>query len=205
MTHPTTYPISCTDCLTLVATADLAELTTATAITEHCRGCADCAGVVDAVTAEAQRLADLLDGTLPGVPAQVVALRAVARATGSRRRAWQRRAALAGVALVAGPLAAVALLRLVSPATPSVAMPSVARTVELACLAPQQAAELARPRLPADVLVVVPPALELPVLRLTGPERAVADAARLVAQIDARWGAERRADCRPAAAPDVAR
>ena len=190
MSHPTGYPMTCTECLTLVATADVAELTAEAAIVEHCRTCADCAQVVDAVAAESQRLADLLDGTLPGVPAQVVALRAVAGATRGRRRAWQRRTSVIVAGVLAAPLAGIFLARMLAPS----GIPTV-QNVELQCLAPAQAAELARPELPAGVQIRVRPSLELPILTVSGTERGVATATERIAALDARWGAERAAYC----------
>ena len=188
--HPTSDRMSCTECLTLVSTADVSELTAETAIVEHCRTCAECANVVDAVAAEAQRLADLLDGTLPGVPAQVIALRAVAGATRGRRRGRQRRLGLIVAAVVAAPLTAIFVLRMAVPTGVQ-----AVRNVELQCLAPDQAATLARPLLPAEVRITARPSLALPVLTLSGTERDVATAARQIAQLDARWGAERSAYC----------
>ncbi|MGZ8379523.1 MAG: hypothetical protein ACXWZS_12365 [Gemmatirosa sp.] len=189
-THPTTHGLTCTECLRLVATADVHELTTATAVTEHCRTCADCATVVDEVGQEAQRLADTLDGTLPGVPAHVVALRAVAGAAPGRRRTRRLRTALSAGAVTVALLGTVMLLR-----TSTGAAAVETRTVELHCLAPEQAAELVRPLMTAQIEVTFRPTLNLPVLMLRGPHRDLALAEQQIAQIDARWGAERSAYC----------
>lgn len=185
-----TYAMSCTDCLSLVATADLGELTTGAAVTEHCRTCADCASVVDAVAEEAQRLADTLDGTPPGIAAHVVALRAVAGASRNRRRRRQWR--IAGVTVAAtGTLLAALMLSRMGPGPNTYET----RTVELQCLAPEQAAELARGSLPAATSVSFRPSIHLPILTVRGTPRDLATAEQVIARIDARWGAERSAYC----------
>ncbi|HEU4632186.1 MAG TPA: hypothetical protein VFS08_20715 [Gemmatimonadaceae bacterium] len=194
-----THAMTCAECLSLVATADMTELTAATAVTEHCRGCADCASVVDEVAEETRRLADALDGTLPGVPSHVVALRAIAGAARGRRRTGRRRIALGAVALTAAPLLAAFVLRVLPVGATSVAV----RTVELHCLAPEQALELAGPSLPPRVQVTTRPALHLPVLTLRGPRPDIAAAEQLLTQLDARWSAERSAHCASAPAPDA--
>jgi hypothetical protein len=198
MTHPTAHPttraLTCLECLSSVATADVFELTTATAVTEHCRTCTDCAGVIDEVAREERRLADALDGTPPGVPAPVVALRAAAGAARRRRRARRLRIALGAVATLVAPLGAVLLLG--GQAGSSAAMET--RNVELRCLAPAHAAVLVPPALPREVLrgislQVAPHGL--PVIAVSGSARDLATAERVIARIDARWGAERREYC----------
>ncbi len=188
MTHATTHAMTCTDCLRLVATADVSELAAAVAVTEHCRTCPDCATLVAEVAEESRRLADMLDGTLPGVPAHVVALQAVAGAGRVRRR---RRALRVTAAVVAGLAATVVGARLVG----SPAGPVETRAVELQCLDPEQVVELARPQLPPGVAVTVRPAVRLPVLTLRGAPRDLAAAEQAIARLDARWGAERPAYC----------
>ena len=187
MTHATTHDMTCADCLRLVATADVTELTTAAAVTAHCRGCPDCATLVGEVAEESRRLADMLDGTLPGVPAHVVALEAVA-GSGRVRRGRALRVTIA----VVGALMATAVgARLVS----SPAAPVETRTVELQCLDQDQIVEVARPELPAGVSVTAHPAVRLPVLTLRGAPGDVAAAERIIARLDARWAAERPAYC----------
>ena len=191
MTHPTPHRMTCTAGLGAVATADVLELTTATAITEHCRGCPDCAGVIEEVAREERRLADTLDGVTPGVPAQVVALRAVAAAARGRRGTRRLRIGLGALAAVVAPLL---LLR-----DDGVAAAGVeTRNVELQCLAPSHAAVLVRPALPRDVargirIEVAPHGL--PVIEVSGTPRDLATAEQLIAQIDSRWGAERSEYC----------
>lgn len=192
MTHAMTHGMTCTECLSLVATADVTELTTADMITEHCRTCADCANVIAAVADEATRLGDMLDGTLPGVPAHVVALRAVAGAAAGRRRAGQLlHTALGTVAVLAALLMVFVLLRLF----PADAGSMEVRNVALHCLAPEQVLALARPQLPPRVTVSVGPAPRAPVLTLRGPRADLATAERLIARLDARWGAEWSSYC----------
>jgi hypothetical protein len=198
MTPPTTYPttdaISCVECLRSVATADVLELTTATAVAEHCRRCTDCAGVIDEVAREERRLADALDGTTPGVPASVVALRAVAGAARGRRRTRRLRIALGAVATVVAPLGAVLLLR----GQTDGAVATETRNVELQCLAPVHAAVLVPPALPREVLrgisLHVSPH-DLPIIAVSGSARDLATVERVIARIDARWAAERSEYC----------
>ena len=96
--------MTCTECLSLVATAGVSELTTAAAVTEHCRECPDCTAVVDEVAEEARRFADTLDGTPPGVHPLVIAMRAVAASSRARRRGARGRGALyGGGVIVAAP------------------------------------------------------------------------------------------------------
>jgi hypothetical protein len=157
---------------------------------EHCRTCAECASVVDAVAEEAQRLADTLDGTPPGVAAQVVALRAVAGASRRRRRGRQWR--IAGVSVAAtGTLLLALMLSRTGPGPNTYET----RTVELQCLAPEQAAELARGSLPPQTSISFRPSVHLPILTVRGTPRDLATAERVIAGIDARWGAERSAYC----------
>ena len=184
-----TYVVTCAECLRLVATAGPTELTAAVAVTGHCRTCADCAGVVDEVAREARRLADTLDGTPPGDPAHAVALRAIAGAARGRRRARRLRTALSMVAVIAVPPVAWVLLG--GAGAGSIEM----RTVELQCLAPHEAMELARPSLPARVRVTTRESVHLPILTLHGTQRDLATAERLIARLDARWGTERSAYC----------
>jgi hypothetical protein len=185
-----THVMTCTECLSLVATGDVTELATTAALTEHCRTCADCASVVDEIAEAARRLADTLDGTLPGVPAQVVALRAVAGAARDRRRAGRLRATLTVVGVTAASLAGLVLLR-TFPDAGSVGV----RTVALRCLRPAQVAALAQPELPPQVTVSFRPAGQPLVLTLRGPERDLATAEQVIARLDARWSTERGAYC----------
>ncbi|WP_284349586.1 hypothetical protein [Roseisolibacter agri] len=183
-----TSAMTCTDCLRVVATADVAELTTAAAVTEHCRGCPDCATLVREVAEESRRLADMLDGTLPGVPAHVVALEAVAGSGRVRRRGRALRVTASVVGVL---LATLVGGRLVG----GRAAPVETRTVELQCLDPEQIVEVARPQLPPGVAVTAHPAVRLPVLTLRGSPRDLAAAEQTIARLDARWAAERPAYC----------
>lgn len=196
MSHPTTHVMTCTECLSSVATADVLELTTSAAVAEHCRTCGDCAGVIDEVAREERRMADTLDGLPPGVPAQVVALRAVAGAARGRRRSRRVRIALAAVAAAAAPLLAVVLLRDATGGQSPAAVRT--RNVELQCLSPVHAAVLVPPALPRElargIRISVSPH-DLPILTVSGTPRDLAAAEQVIARIDARWGAERSEYC----------
>jgi hypothetical protein len=98
----------------------------------------------------------------------------------------------------AATFAALAALALFRP--PSGAGTHATRNVELRCLAPEQAAELARPHLPPAVTVVIRPDVRLPILRISGTHRDLSTAALVITELDARWGAERSAYCGGAAA-----
>lgn len=194
MMQPATQAMTCTECLSAVATGDVLELTTTTAVTEHCRSCPECAGVIDEVAREERRLADTLDGMPPGVPAQVIALRAVAGSARSRRRSRRLRIALGVLGIVVAPALPLLLLR--GDAADAAEMRT--RTVELHCLSPEHAMVLVPPALPRDVArgigIEVSPH-GLPVITVSGTPRDLAAAEQVIARIDARWGAERSEYC----------
>lgn len=170
--------MTCTECLRLVATADVAELATADAVRAHCRSCPDCATLVAAVGDETRRLAELLDGTPPGVPSHVVALQAIAEGSRGRRRGRRVGGALTAGAVLLSVLGGFALLR----STSDVGL--VERTVALRCLSAAHVTELARPNLPAGVLVSLRPGEAVPVLSLRGSRHDVEAAQRLLVSLD---------------------
>lgn len=198
--------MTCTECLRLVATADVAELTTANAVMEHCHTCTDCATVIRDVADEARQVGNTLDGATPGVHPHILALRAVAGGTLGRRRAKRLRGAWYASAAVAALLAAVVMRR--APADVRFdgepAMPVEARVVELHCLTPEQAVEVAKPQLPRGISAHTRPRLGLPVLTLRGTPGDVARAEQVIAQADDRFARRRPQLCASASALEPA-
>jgi hypothetical protein len=146
--------------------------------------------VVADVAEESRRLADALDGTPPGVPSHVVALQAIAGSARGGRRVRALRSTLSFVVVLAALLLTVALVR-----RPVAAAPAETRVVELQCLGPDQAMELARGALPAQVSVSFHPGVHLPILTLRGQHRDLEMAQEVITRLDARWSTERRAYC----------
>jgi hypothetical protein len=196
--------MTCAECLHAVATADVAELRTAGALVAHCRTCADCAALVDDVAEETRRIADALNGVPAGVHPHVLAARAVAGAARSRRRADRLRGAWYAVGGGAALLVFVAVMRAIV-ALPRDGPAGDLRTVELRCLGPVQATELARGFLPYQVQARPGPA-GTPTVLLGGPgalPHELAAAAATIARLDDEYVRERPQLC--AAVPNAFR
>jgi hypothetical protein len=119
----------------------------------------------------------------------------VAGARGARPHAGRLRARLVRgfLGLAAVLVVPVLALRLVGGPGPA------SRTVELHCLAPAQAAALLLPHAPPGVQVRWRGSDAIPALTLSGPRRNLEEAERMLAELDAMWGTERKASCTIAA------
>ena len=176
--------MTCTECLSLVATGGVDELTTSAAVSAHCRTCADCARVVAEVAEEERRLREALDEVAPGVPPGVVALRAVADSARARRRGARLRAAGAAGAVVVA-MGAFFTIR------SSPARPTTTAHVLVRCLDPVHAVQLTTTALPREIRPVVGLSVRrdeaIPVIHVSGPPDAVVVTEQLIADVEARY------------------
>lgn len=172
--------MNCEECRSVIAVADLTDWGDMNAVAVHCRTCPACSDVVTQVRDSAQRVATLLDGLSPGVPAALVARRAEAEAVLVRERRRRTRFFVrlgsAGVMLAAG--IAVFVVRAVS--TP----PSETMTLALNCIQGDYAAALLEPIMGRDGSVTVRTLGPRTVLRISGPPHVLAEAHDALARFD---------------------
>jgi len=196
--------MTCSECLRLVAVADVADLDAEPAIVAHCQGCAGCARVVLDVASTTRYLADSLDNVPVPVPPDLVARRAIAGA------ALVRRDEIVGRWLWGGALAALALTvaALGSPTRMlglfGVRHQPTVETIALRCLTPQQASGLVRPYLRAEGSKVLATPEGIPAVALRGTADEVQAARRIVRQFDDPRALPATAVCLPPTSPDVA-
>jgi len=191
--------MTCDQCREIIAVADLTDWGDMDAVAAHCRTCETCAGVVTEVRDSARRVADLLDGIGPGVPAALVARRAAAQAALERQQRRRRRALLyptAAAALVAVAGIALVVSRSGVPHYPELHLP-------LRCLGPEQAATLVTPILGREGTVAVR-VMGPHVMTIRGPREALRLVEQTIAQYDNEGSLLPGASCLlPAAPPNV--
>lgn len=139
--------ISCRECLSVASTADSGEMQPASAIGLHCATCPDCARVITDVRDRESRVASALEQLRMTTNPSMLAEQAV---TSSRRRTarFWRIGLFAAFATIASVGIANRLIPAYERAVPVVfggAM--VTETIELSCITPQQASDLATPLL----------------------------------------------------------
>jgi len=173
--------MTCDECRQIIAVADLTDWGDMDAVAAHCRTCDGCAGVVTEVRDSARRVAELLDGIPAGVSSSLVARRAAAAAAIERQERRRRRVFLYPVAGGAATLALVALL-----VSRSGMAGRETHHVLLRCLTVDQAAALVTPVLGRDGRVAGMergmPGVRM--LTLSGKRSAVAEAERVIDQVD---------------------
>ncbi|AHG88833.1 hypothetical protein J421_1296 [Gemmatirosa kalamazoonensis] len=170
--------MTCDQCREIIAVADLTDWGDMDAVAAHCRTCETCAGVVTEVRDSARRVADLLDGIGPGMPAALVARRAAAQAALERQQRRRRRAFLypTAAAMVAAAGFAVFVSRSGMRHYPELHLP-------LRCLGPEQATTLVMPIVGREGTVAVK-GMGPHMLTISGPREMLQRAEHAVAQYD---------------------
>jgi hypothetical protein len=190
--------MTCDDCLTLLATADLDEVETSAPVRAHCTTCEQCARVVRLVAEEERALGLALDATMSPVPASVTAATASARA----RRRRTARVVMAGFAVVLLVTLWVLWARFIVPSMRTtahvIAGDQITETLTLRCLTPEQAGDLISPYVRSNGSAYYQGKAPLRVITVRASRAELTRVHGLLEQFDGRPGA-------PCAVPDAVR